>query len=84
MILFQKIINQKLNSISVEELLQYAKQFNVAIDQTQAAKVVSIINGQNINIFNHLERKQLLNQIAAITSPETANEVNAIFQKFIK
>ncbi|MDQ0224848.1 DUF2624 domain-containing protein [Metabacillus niabensis] len=84
MILFQKIINQKLNSISVEELLQYAKQFNVAIDRTQAAKVVSIINGQNINIFNHVERKQLLNQIAAITSPETANEVNAIFQKFIK
>ncbi|MBZ5749766.1 MULTISPECIES: DUF2624 domain-containing protein [Metabacillus] len=82
MILFQKIINQKLNNISVEELMQYAKQFNVTIDRAQAIQVVKAMQGQNINIFNMTERKQLLAKIARITSPETAQQVNQIFQKF--
>jgi ribosomal protein L12E/L44/L45/RPP1/RPP2 len=82
MILFQKIINQKLNNISVEELLQYAKQFNVTLGQAQAAEVVKAMHGQNINIFNMNERKKLLAKIASITSQQTAQQVNQIFQKF--
>ncbi|KKI88589.1 tRNA methyltransferase [Bacillus sp. SA1-12] len=82
MILFQKIINQKLNNISVEELLQYAKQFNITIGRAQAIEVVKAMNGQNINIFNQNERKKLLAKIAKITSLETAQQVNQIFQKF--
>ncbi|WP_226667389.1 DUF2624 domain-containing protein [Metabacillus litoralis] len=82
MVLFQKIINQKLNNISVEELMQYAKQFNVSIERTQAAEVVKAMNGKNINIFNVNERKQLLTKIARITSQQTAQQVNQIFQKF--
>lgn len=82
MILFQRIINQKLNNISVEELMQYAKQFNVSIGRAQAAEVVKTMHGQNINIFNQNERKQLLEKISTITSPQTAQQVNLIFQKF--
>ncbi|MCM3161805.1 MULTISPECIES: DUF2624 domain-containing protein [Bacillaceae] len=82
MILFQKIINQKLNNISVEELMQYAKQFNISIGRAQAAEVVKAMNGKNINIFNVNERKKLLSQIASITSPQTAQQVNQLFQKF--
>ncbi|MBU7593606.1 MULTISPECIES: DUF2624 domain-containing protein [Metabacillus] len=82
MILFQKIINQKLNNISVEELMQYAKQFNITIEHPQATKVVKAMHGKNINIFNVNERKKLLTQIANITSPQTAQQVNQIFQKF--
>lgn len=82
MILFQKIINQKLNNISVEELMQYAKQFNISIGRAQAAEVVKTMNGKNINIFNVNERKKLLSQIASITSPQTAQQVNQLFQKF--
>lgn len=82
MILFQKIINQKLNNISVEELMQYANQFNISIERPQAAEVVKAMHGKNINIFNVNERKKLLAQIASITSPQTAQHVNQIFQKF--
>ncbi|APH04361.1 DUF2624 domain-containing protein [Bacillus weihaiensis] len=80
--LFQKIVNQKLNNISAEELMQYANQFKVSIDKNQAMKVVKEMNGKNINIFNVNERKELLSKISAITSPQTAQQVNKIFQKF--
>ncbi|WP_307342928.1 DUF2624 domain-containing protein [Metabacillus malikii] len=84
MILFQKIVNQKLNNISVDELLQYANQFNVTITREQAKKVVTLLNGQNINIFNPNERKHLLSQIAQVTTPNVAKQVNEIFNKFTR
>ncbi|TDL82274.1 DUF2624 domain-containing protein [Peribacillus frigoritolerans] len=83
MILFQKIVNQKLNSLDADGLLQLAKQNSLAIDRTQAQQIVRIIRGKNINIFDDAERIRLLKKIAAITSPATAQQVNQLFQQFI-
>ncbi|MBD1382128.1 DUF2624 domain-containing protein [Metabacillus arenae] len=82
MILFQKIIQQKLNNITVDELMQYAKQYQIAINQQQAADIVQLMRGKNINIFKNEERTKLLKEIAKITSPAVAQEVNQLFQKF--
>lgn len=82
-ILFQKIINQKLNSLDVYGLLQLAKQNSLSIDRTQAQAIVKIIRGKNINIFDDAERISLLKRVAAITSPATAQQVNQLFQQFI-
>ncbi|MCM3596253.1 DUF2624 domain-containing protein [Metabacillus idriensis] len=83
MILFQKIVNQKLNSLDADGLLQLAKQNSLAIDRTQAQQIVRIIRGKNINIFDDAERIRLLKKVAAITSPATAQQVNQLFQQFI-
>ncbi|MGG4490013.1 DUF2624 domain-containing protein [Metabacillus idriensis] len=83
MILFQKIVNQKLNSLDADGLLQLAKQNNLAIDRIQAQQIVRIIRGKNINIFDDAERIRLLKKVAAITSPATAQQVNQLFQQFI-
>ncbi|MFY4776380.1 DUF2624 domain-containing protein [Metabacillus sp. RGM 3146] len=83
MILFQKIINQKLNNINEAELLQLAKQNSLSLNQKQASQIVSLIQGRNINVFNEQERKDLLKKIAIITSPETAKEVNQLLQQFV-
>lgn len=83
MILFQKIVNQKINNISTEELMQYARQNNIQIGRPQAVEVVKLMRGKNINLFNETERSQLLQNIANITSPQTAQQVNQIFKQFI-
>lgn len=83
MILFQKIINQKLNTLDADGLLQLAKQNSLSIDQIQAQAIVKIIRGKNINIFNDEERIRLLKRVAAITSPATAQQVNQLLQQFI-
>ncbi|MFC0270026.1 DUF2624 domain-containing protein [Metabacillus herbersteinensis] len=83
MILFQRIVNQKLNNITTEELMQYASQYNIPIGRPQAVEVVKLIRGKNINLFNQTERGKLLQNIANITSPRTAEQVNQIFMQFI-
>lgn len=80
----QKIVINKVNNLSVAELLQLAKQYHISINTTQANAIVKLINGQNINIYDDVERAQLLKKIANITSPKTAQEVSQIFNQFIK
>ncbi|MCD7033079.1 DUF2624 domain-containing protein [Metabacillus sp. GX 13764] len=82
MILFQKIINQKLSGMSESELLQLAKQNKIVISQAQASKITALIKGSSINIFDEQERNELLKKVAQITSKETADQVGLLLKKF--
>ncbi|MBM7660815.1 hypothetical protein JOC85_001587 [Bacillus mesophilus] len=81
MSLIEKIVNQKLNRMTKEELLKLAKKHQISITDQQAEQVVQQIRGKNINIFNSTERTQLIKKIAKITSPEVARKVNKLFQE---
>jgi hypothetical protein len=84
MILYQKIINHKLNSITTEELMNYAKEYNIHLTNDQAKKIVKVMRGKRIDIFDTEQRKQLLLQIGKITNTDVAKQVNELFIKFIK
>lgn len=82
LILIQKIVLQRLNQITANDLLRYAKQYGVSLTSLQAAEVAKLMNGKNINIFNDSERNRLLKQVEAITSKQTAQTVNDLFNQF--
>lgn len=82
LILIQKIVLQRLNQITANDLLRYAKQYGVSLTSTQAAEVAKLMNGKNVNIFNDAERNRLLKQVEAITSKQTAQTVNDLFNQF--
>ena len=82
MAIFENIINHKIGNITADELLKYAKQFNISITRPQAEKIAGYLKGKKVNIFIDSERTALIKQIARITSPETAKEVNKLFVKF--
>ncbi|BBP90763.1 hypothetical protein BsIDN1_43810 [Bacillus safensis] len=58
------------------------KQYGVSLTSHQAAEVAKLMNGKNINIFNDSERNRLLKQVEAITSKQTAQTVNDLFNQF--
>lgn len=82
LILIQKIVLQRLNQITANDLLRYAKQYSVSLTSNQAAEVAKLMNGKNVNIFNDAERSRLLKQVEAITSKQTAQTVNDLFNQF--
>ena len=84
MAIFENIINHKISNITADELLKYAYQFQISITMGQAQKVAGYLRGKKVNIFNDSERTALIKEIARITSPETAREVNKLFVKFTK
>lgn len=84
MSLFEQIINHKVNTITGRELFQYGEQFQINITKAEADKIAAYVRGKKINLFQENERAQLLQQIASMTSPETAEKISILFQKFTK
>jgi ribosomal protein L12E/L44/L45/RPP1/RPP2 len=82
--IFENIINHKINTITAEELLKYANQFNISVNRTQAKKIAEYLRGKNINIFDDRERAALVKEIAKAAGPETAREVNKLFMQLTK
>ncbi|MFD3447709.1 DUF2624 domain-containing protein [Microbacteriaceae bacterium 4G12] len=82
--IIQHFVNKKLNSMTVDELLKYSKDYQIPITAGQAKQVVSLINGKNINIYNSVERIELIKRIAKVTSPSVAQQVNTLLQKLLK
>jgi hypothetical protein len=82
--IFENIINHKINTITGEELLKYANQFNIKVNRQQANKVAQYLQGKNVNIFDARQRATLVKEIAKIAGPETAREVNKLFVQFTK
>ncbi|MCM3566593.1 DUF2624 domain-containing protein [Neobacillus mesonae] len=82
--IFESIINHKINTITAEELMKYAKQFNIVVNRSQAKKIAEYLKGKNINIFDDRERSQLIREIAKAAGPQTAREVNKLFTELVK
>jgi hypothetical protein len=78
------MINFKVNSISGDELFKYAKQFNVSLNQGDADKIATYLRGKRVDLFNDQERTKVIKEIAKITSPETAKQINQVFIQFTK
>ncbi|HJV16019.1 MAG TPA: DUF2624 domain-containing protein [Bacillales bacterium] len=84
MSIFENIINHKINTITTNELLKYANQFNISVNRPQATKIAEYLKGKQFNIFDNKQRMTIVKEIAKVTSPGTAQEVNKLFKQFTK
>jgi Protein of unknown function (DUF2624) len=84
MSIFQNIINHKLNTMTADELLQYADQYQISLSRNEATRIANYIKGKKVNIFNDGERSQLIRELAKITNIHTAKEVNRLLSSFTK
>lgn len=82
--IFENIINHKINTITTNELLKYANQFNISVNRTQATKIAEYLRGKQFNIFDNNQRITIVKEIAKVTSLGTAQEVNKLFNQFTK
>ncbi len=85
--IYQRIVNQKIKTITVDELLSYSKQYDISLTKPQAQKAIGYLRtkaDKKIDIFDPTERKKLLKEIAKVTSPEVARQLNSLFLQFTK
>jgi hypothetical protein len=82
--IFENIINHKVNTITTDELLKYADQFSVSVNRAEAKKIAEYLRGRQVNIFDQKQRIILIKEIAKVTGPDTAKEVNKLFTQFTK
>ena len=57
--IFENIINHKISSITAEELLKYANQFQISISNQHASPNCSIFKWKKCKYFQYVERAKL-------------------------
>ena len=82
--LIENFINHKISTITGDELLKFARQFQLEVTKEQAEKIAAYLRKKQINMFNTRERVQLIKEIAKVSGPEVAKEVNRLFVMFTK
>ncbi|MCJ7841865.1 DUF2624 domain-containing protein [Lederbergia sp. NSJ-179] len=82
--MIKNMVNYKVNLITGEELLKYAKQFNFHVSKEEADKVAAYLRGKNLDIFDDRTRAQIIREVAKISGPKTAKELNKLFIQFTK
>lgn len=78
------MVNFKVNMITSEELLKYARQFNFEVSKDEAEKIATYLRGKNLDIFDDRIRSQIIREVAKISGPKTAKELNKLFIQFTK
>ncbi|GIN55796.1 DUF2624 domain-containing protein [Lederbergia ruris] len=82
--MIKNMVNFKVNMITSEELLKYAKQFNFEVSKDEAEKIATYLRGKNLDIFDDRIRSQIIREVAKISGPKTAKELNKLFIQFTK
>ncbi|RSK27867.1 DUF2624 family protein [Bacillus sp. HMF5848] len=83
-VLHQMVI-QKIKATTPEELITYAKQYDITLSMQQAKKVVKLIKQTNPeDIYDNTKRRKLLKKIAVITNIKVAKQLNEMFNKYLK
>ncbi|MBS4176317.1 DUF2624 domain-containing protein [Lederbergia citrea] len=82
--LIKNMVNYKINVITTDELLKYARDFHIQVTRPQAEKIVAYLRGKNLDIFNDQVRTQIIREVAKIAGPDTAKDLNKLFLQLTK
>jgi len=82
--MIKQVIKQKLQTLTVDELLTYANEYQVTITPKQAEQIIAFLKQTDLNPLDNQDRMKALKKLAQITDPKTAQKVNQIFQGIIK
>ncbi|MGO4887202.1 DUF2624 family protein [Anaerobacillus sp. MEB173] len=77
-----QLVNNKINQLTVEELLQLSSQYNYSLTNNDAKKIISILHSEVINVTDEEQRKRILKRIEKEVSPKIAREIQSLIQHY--
>ncbi|HHY72993.1 MAG TPA: DUF2624 family protein [Bacillus bacterium] len=81
----QQFINQKLKTITVDELLKHAQNYNVSLSSGEAAKIIGILKAEkSISIDNDEQHRQIIKKIGKEVNMNLAKKANELLRQFKK
>lgn len=79
----QQIVNQKVNTITSQELKKYAAHYNINLNDEDANKILSILREEKkIDIYNSSQHQKVIKKISQRIGPTLAKKTNDLLQQF--
>ncbi|MGG3842577.1 DUF2624 domain-containing protein [Anoxybacillus kestanbolensis] len=81
---YHKIVQRKMKSMTANELMMYAKEYNVSLSPQEADIIIQMMREKTIDVFNEQARKNWIRELANRTSPQLAKQANDLIRQFIQ
>ncbi|HLR66471.1 DUF2624 domain-containing protein [Virgibacillus alimentarius] len=79
----KSLIIKKLENLTADELLYYAKQYGFSVTEKEAKDITTYVKTHPINPFDENERIKMLQALTQITNAETAKKAQKIFNELV-
>lgn len=80
----KEFARKKIRSISADELLAFARQYEFQVKRTEAEQIVHYLRNTSQDPFVAADRKKIFRELAQITDPKTAKQAEKLFYQLIK
>ncbi|WP_017755807.1 DUF2624 family protein [Calidifontibacillus oryziterrae] len=81
----QQMINQKINTITVNELIKHGRTYNIILTPNDASKIIKILKTEPyIDIQDDEQHKRLIKKIGKDVSLDVAKKANELLNQFKK
>lgn len=79
----QQFVNQKLKTITVNELIKHGKTYNITLNSQEAAKIIQILKSEkSINVNDNEQHKKIIKKIGKEVNPILAKKANELLKQF--
>ncbi|MGD9678554.1 MAG: DUF2624 family protein [Vulcanibacillus sp.] len=77
------LINQKINQLTINDLMYYASKYNIDISVTQATKIYWILKTERFNITDHAQIMRLIRKLDKELSSDVRNKVIYLIEELL-
>ncbi|HLQ84439.1 MAG TPA: DUF2624 family protein [Pseudogracilibacillus sp.] len=82
-VFLKELITNKLKKLSSEEVLHYGQQYGFKVSKREATEITNFLKSNPIDPFNSCDRKKAFQELAKITSNDTAAKAENLFIQLI-
>ncbi|MBP3951273.1 DUF2624 family protein [Bacillus suaedae] len=80
--IMQQLVNQKVNSLSSQDLLQLAAQYNISLSTKQADQVIAILRSEQINVADQAQIQRILQRLQTEVDSHVSSVIRQLLQQF--
>lgn len=80
--IMQQLVNQKVNSLSSQDLLQLATQYNISLSPKQADQVIAILRSEQINVADQAQIQRILQRLQTEVDSHVSSVIQQLLQQF--
>ena len=82
--LVRQFINNKINTITPEDLINLGNIYQIRLSRNQAIKIVKILRREKINIENRAQLDRILRQIGTEVGVDVQYKIQSILNLLLK
>lgn len=77
-----QLVNQKVNTLTVKELLGLAHQYQIPLSLEQARKVIAILRSETIDVANASQVNRIIHRLQTEVDPHVSSVIEQLLHQF--